>query len=80
MIQNQFDGKTLMYAAMALGVCRNGYRVYLLQDKDDRTGCRVAEDYELGRILVAYPALKHCCVISYEEYYGIRIFRVRCPV
>lgn len=80
MSKNQFEGKTLMYAARELGFCAKGYRVYILQGDDDRTGRRVAEDYELGRILTAHTELKHCRVISYEEYYGIVIFRVRFPV
>lgn len=78
--KNPFEGKTLMYAARALGFCAKGYRIYLLRDDADLVGRITAEDYELGRILVARPELKHCRVISAEEYYGVRIFRVRQPV
>jgi hypothetical protein len=75
-----FEGKTLMYAARALGFRQKGYRVYILQDEEDRIGRRAAEDYELKRILRIHPEFKHFRVISAEEYYGIQIFRVRQPV
>lgn len=66
-----------MHAARHLGTCWKGYRVYLLRDKTDQIGKLVAEDYDLSRILAAHQELKHCRVISYEDYYGIRIFLVR---
>lgn len=76
MKESRFEGKTLMYAARTTGFRHKGYRIYLLQGEDDRNGLRVAEDYELTRILQDHPELKHFRVISAEEYYGIQIFRV----
>ena len=72
-----YIGKTLGYAARKLGFWAKGYRVYRLRDESDRDGVMLAEDYELGRIIQGHPGLNRSRVAAYEEYYGIRIFRVR---
>ena len=69
-------GKTLGYAARKTGFRPKGYRLYLLQSADDRDGVRLAEDYELTRILRQRPKLNRARVISVEEYYGTLILRV----
>ncbi len=77
MDDSRIVGKTLMHAARLLGFWRGGYRVVLLGSADDAVGRRVAEDFELGRILRQQPALKRCRVVSAEVYYGLRVLRVR---
>lgn len=72
-----YIGKTLGYAARKLGFWAKGYRVYRLRDESDRDGVMLAEDYELGRIIQGHPGLNRSRVAACEEYYGIRIFRVR---
>ena len=79
MEKDKLIGKTLGYAARKMGFWAKCYRVYRLRDESDRDGVRIAEDYELKRILFEHPELRRCRIASYEEYYDIRILRVREP-
>ena len=75
--KSSFIGKTLRTAARKCGFSREGYRVYLLREQNDQDGVLAARDYELCRIGREHPKLGGCVIVHYEEYYGIRIFRVR---
>lgn len=79
MEKDKLIGKTLGYAARKMGFWAKTYRVYRLRDESDRDGVRIAEDYELKRILFEHPELRRYRIASYEEYYEIRILRVREP-
>ena len=57
MENRSFEGKTLTYAARALGFRHRGYRIFLLRDEGDQVGQRIAEDYDLNRILRDHPEL-----------------------
>lgn len=70
-------GYTLGHAARTCGFRAKGYRVYMLREEGDSTGVKLAEDYELGRILRLHPELRRCRVASLEDYFGMLIFRVR---
>ncbi len=70
-------GYTLGYAARSYGFRAKGYRVYMLRDEGDSQGAKIAEDYELGRILRLHPELRRCRVASMEDYFGMLIFRVK---
>ena len=69
--------KTLGYAARSPGLYAKRYRVYLLRDENDRYGTMIAEDYDLQRIIRSRKGLNRGRIVSCEDYYGIRIFRVR---
>ena len=73
----QFIGKTLGYTARFFGFHQARYRVYVLDGQDACGGSLAAEDYELKRIVQMHPDLKGHRIASIEDYYGIRIFRVR---
>ncbi len=70
-------GKTLGYAARTPSLCAKRYRVYLLRDEGDRYGAMIAEDYDLQRIIRSHKGLNRSRIVDCEDYYGIRIFRVR---
>ena len=77
MQEEKLRGKTLGYAARTPGTYAKSYRVYLLRDENDRDGVKIAEEYDLKRIIQSRPGLNRSRIVSCEDYYGIRIFRVR---
>lgn len=77
MQEEKLKGKTLGYAARTPGTYAKSYRVYLLCDESDRDGVMLAEEYDLKRIIQTHPGLNRSRIVSCEEYFGIRIFRVR---
>lgn len=79
MQEEKLTGKTLGYAARTPGLYAKSYRVYLLRDESDRYGAMIAEDFDLKRILRSRKGLNRSRIVSSEDYYGIRIFRVREP-
>lgn len=79
MEKDKLIGKTLGYVARKMGFWAKTYRVYRLRDESDRDGVRIAEDYELKQILFENPELRLYRIASYEEYYEIRILRIREP-
>ena len=79
MEKDKLIGKTLGWAARKMGFWAKWYRVYRLRDENDRDGQRIGEDHELKRILFEHPEMRRCRIASYEEYYDIRILRVREP-
>ena len=76
-MDEKLKGKTLGYAARTPGYYAKSYRVYLLRDDGDRYGTMIAEDYDLQRIIRSRKGLNRSRIVSCEDYYSIRVFRVR---
>ena len=57
-----FIAHTLGDLAKNTGFNFSGWVVFLLRDKDDGTGERVAEDFRISHIIGNYPQLAGCIV------------------
>ena len=69
-------GKTLAEVHKECGVNFQGYSVFVLQDKDDKTGKRLDEDISIGLILRKYPEYANSKVKYENDFYGTTVLRV----
>ena len=74
-----FIGHTLGDLAKNTGFNFKGWVVFLLRDKDDGTGERVAEGFRIGHIIGKRPELVGCIVKYAHDYYGQTVLRVIDP-
>ena len=74
-----FVGQTLGDLVKNTGFNFYGWVVFLLRDKDDSTGARVAEDFRISQIVRKHPELTGCIVKCANDYYGQTVLRVIDP-
>lgn len=74
-----FIAHTLGDLAKNTGFNFSGWVVFLLRDKDDDTGERVAEDFRISQIVRKHPELTGCIVKYANDYYGQTVLRVIDP-
>lgn len=70
---------TLGDLAKKTGTNFKGWAVFLLRDKDDDTGERVAEDFRISYIISRHPELADCVVKYSNDFYGQTVLRVIDP-
>lgn len=70
-------GKTLLGISRVESFRLKGWRVYLEPSVEHPAGRKVAEEYDLKRIIKDHPELRRARVSSAEDYYGITILRMK---
>ncbi len=77
MFLKKYIGKQLHDVAQEIKCgARQGICVFQLKDETDKTGKRVAEDFDLRDILSDKPELKTKTIKLVNDFYGEYIFRV----
>lgn len=71
-----YVGNLLKSLAKCSGIHRGGYRVFLLDGKDDDTGKLIAADFSVRGILRQHPELSGAKVKYAKDYCGEIILRV----
>lgn len=69
-------GKTLLEIHKDCGCNRDGYAVFVLQDKNDETGVRLDEEISIGLILQKHPEYANCRVKYHNDFYGTVVLRI----
>lgn len=77
MINYNCIGKTLSEIAKETSISfRNGYSVFLLQDKTDTTGKEIDMSYSVRAILEKHPEIANYKVKFENDFYGMTVLRV----
>ena len=69
-------GKTLAEIHRDCGCNMGGYCVFVLQDKNDKTGKQLDEDFSIGLILRKHPQYANYKVKYENDFYGTKVLRV----
>ncbi len=77
MFLEKYKGKQLQDVAQEVGygACQ-GICIFQLEHENDKTGKRVAEDFDLRDILRNSPKLKTKTIKLVNDFYGAYVFRV----
>lgn len=69
-------GKTLAEIHKDCGSNMGGYSVFVLQDKNDKIGKQLDEDFSIGLILRKHPQYANYKVKYENDSYGTKVLRV----